>query len=116
MGFDPCNHSMKIWESIGTPTPNVGFHLGVWRFNSHTLPYFEPLGSMKCDSQASLLAPLQAFALVVSPNLGLRHWIALLDFEFKFCLEILISSQIQHYLSCHTFVFQMLLSKSFTFF
>jgi hypothetical protein len=32
MGFDPYNWSLKIQESIGTPTPKVGVHLGVWRF------------------------------------------------------------------------------------
>ncbi len=56
MGFDLCNHSLKIRESIGTPTLKVGVHLRVWRFNSHTLPYSQPARSMKCDSQASLLA------------------------------------------------------------
>jgi hypothetical protein len=65
MGFDPCNRSMKIWESIRTPTPKVGVHLGVWRFNSPTLPYFQPPGSMKCDFRASLLA-----RTFVSPYLG----------------------------------------------
>jgi hypothetical protein len=29
IGFDPCNLSLKIWESIGTPTPKVGAHLRV---------------------------------------------------------------------------------------
>jgi len=38
IGFDPCNHSLKIWESIGTPTPKVGAHLEVWGFiPSHSL-------------------------------------------------------------------------------
>jgi hypothetical protein len=23
MSFDPCNRPLKIWESIGTPTPKV---------------------------------------------------------------------------------------------
>jgi hypothetical protein len=32
MGFDPCNCLSKIWESIGTPTPRMGVHLGVWGF------------------------------------------------------------------------------------
>jgi hypothetical protein len=32
MSFDPCNCPMKIQESIGTPTPKVGTHLGVWGF------------------------------------------------------------------------------------
>jgi hypothetical protein len=29
MGFDLCNHSLKIWESIETSTPKVGAPLGV---------------------------------------------------------------------------------------
>ncbi len=38
MSFDPCNCSLKIQESIGTPTPKVGAHLEVWRFIfSHSL-------------------------------------------------------------------------------
>jgi len=32
LGFDPCNHSLNIRESIKIPTPNMGVHLGVWRF------------------------------------------------------------------------------------
>jgi hypothetical protein len=32
MGFDPCNCFLEIWKSIGTPTPKVGAHLGVWSF------------------------------------------------------------------------------------
>ncbi len=41
MSFDLYNCPLKIWESIGTPTPKVGDHLGVWRFipsHSRTLP------------------------------------------------------------------------------
>jgi hypothetical protein len=30
MGFDPYNHSLKIRESIETPTPKMWTHLGVW--------------------------------------------------------------------------------------
>jgi len=29
MGFGPYNYSLKIRESIRTPTPKVGAHLGV---------------------------------------------------------------------------------------
>jgi hypothetical protein len=36
LGFDPCNHSLNIWESIGTPPPKVEALLGVWRFIPHT--------------------------------------------------------------------------------
>jgi len=54
MGFNLYNHSLKIQDSIGTPTPKVEVHLGEWRFipsHSLTLP-----NNMKCDSRASLLA------------------------------------------------------------
>jgi hypothetical protein len=38
MSFDPYNHLLKIWESIGTLTLKVGVHLEVWRFiPSHSL-------------------------------------------------------------------------------
>jgi len=32
MGFNPCNLSLKIWESFEIPTPQVGVALGVWGF------------------------------------------------------------------------------------
>ncbi len=32
MSFDPWNHPLKIWESIGISTPKVGTRLGVWGF------------------------------------------------------------------------------------
>ncbi len=56
MGFDPCNRVLKIQESIETPTPKVGAHLGVLRFipwHSPTLPHSR---EHECVSQASLLA------------------------------------------------------------
>jgi hypothetical protein len=72
MGFDPWNFSLKVWESIGTPTPQMGAHLGMWGFNpSHflTLP-----GAQDATLWLpSWLTPLQALALVASPRLGLRH-------------------------------------------
>jgi hypothetical protein len=38
MGFDPWNYALKIWKSIGIPTPNVGVPLGVWgSLPSHSL-------------------------------------------------------------------------------
>jgi hypothetical protein len=49
LGFDPCNHSLNIWESIEIPTPNMGVHLGVWGFfpsHSFALP-----GPWECDSR-----------------------------------------------------------------
>jgi len=50
LGFDPCNYSLNIWESIGTPTPKVEAPLGVWGFiPSHfpSLPGFL-LGPQPC--------------------------------------------------------------------
>jgi hypothetical protein len=70
--FDPSNCSLKFRESIGTPSPNLGVALGVWRLppsHSPTLPGVSdvtpglPLGSH----------PYNPFALVASPKLGLRH-------------------------------------------
>jgi hypothetical protein len=63
MGFVPCNHTLKIWESIGSPTPKVGVHFGSVEVHSLTLSHTP--GSMKCDSWASLLD--QKFA---NPCLG----------------------------------------------
>jgi hypothetical protein len=53
MGFDPYNHFLKIRESIETPIPKVGAHLGVWGFIP-SLSYTPE--SMRCDSLVSLLA------------------------------------------------------------
>ncbi len=56
MGFDPCNHSLKIGESIETPTSKWEL---TWKCEcsfSHTLLHSQPLESMKCDSHASLMA------------------------------------------------------------
>jgi hypothetical protein len=42
MSFDPYNRSLKIREFIKTPTPEVGTHLGVWKFipsHSPTFPH-----------------------------------------------------------------------------
>ncbi len=66
MNFDPYNRSLKIWESIGTPTPKVGAHLGVLWVHSFTLSY--TLRNVKCDSWASFLA-----RTFVSPCLGGRE-------------------------------------------
>jgi hypothetical protein len=93
MGFDPCNCSLKIWESIGTLIHfgihlGVGTHLGMWRFirsHSPTLP-------TSWDVILRLPfwpAPLQALVLVASPRLGLRH---LLSFLITFVILDLQSS------------------------
>jgi len=42
MGFDSYNCPLKIQKSIGTLTPKMGVHLGVWRFiPSHFLHSWE---------------------------------------------------------------------------
>jgi hypothetical protein len=72
MGFDLCDCSLKIWESIETPTPKMGIHLGVWGF----IPSHSPT-----LLRAWIVTPrfpfwptyLQALALVASPRLGLWH-------------------------------------------
>jgi hypothetical protein len=69
MGFNPCNCSLKIWKSIETPIPKVGTLFGSVRVHSLTLSY--TFGSMRCDS--SWPSPLQAFAFVANPRLGLQH-------------------------------------------
>jgi len=74
MGFDPYNRSVKVQKSIGTPTPKVGVHLGLWGFlPSHfpTLP-----GAWNVTFELPFWhAPLQALALVANLSLGLRQCI-----------------------------------------
>jgi hypothetical protein len=71
MGFDPYNCSLKIWESIGIPTPKVGVQLRVWGF----IPSHFPTLLRAWDVTPKLPswpAPLQTFALVASLRLGLQ--------------------------------------------
>ncbi len=73
MGLEPCNRFLQVQESIGTPTPKVGAHLGVWGFiPSHSLTF--PGAWDVTPELPSWSAPLQALALVVSPRLGLRQY------------------------------------------
>jgi hypothetical protein len=79
MGFDPWNCSLKVRDSIWTPTPKVGTHLGVWGFipsHSPTLPRAWNV----TPELPSWPAPLQALALVASPRLGLRHMFSTIKF------------------------------------
>ncbi len=66
MSFDPCNHSLKIWESIGISIPQVGAHLGMcWECGGsfpHTFPHSQ-------EHEMWLLASLLARTFA-SPNLG----------------------------------------------
>jgi len=72
LGFDPYNHFLNIRESTRTPTPNMGVHLGVWRFfPSHSFALIE---HENVTPRLSLGPhPCKPFALVVSPRLGLRQ-------------------------------------------
>jgi hypothetical protein len=59
MGFDPCNHALKIWESIWESNSHNGSSLGSVRVHSFTL--FALPGA--CDvtpGPPSWLATLQA--------------------------------------------------------
>jgi hypothetical protein len=68
----PWNCSLKIWESMGSPTPKVGVHLGVWGFiPSHSPTLLEAWNVIL--GLHSWPAPSQALALVVSPRLRLWH-------------------------------------------
>jgi hypothetical protein len=73
MGFDPCNHLLKIQKFVGTLTPKMGVHLGVWGFipsHSFTLPRALDV----TPRLPSWFATLQALALVMNLRLGLRHY------------------------------------------
>ncbi len=70
LSFDPYNHSLKIWESIRTPTPKVEALLEVRRF----IPAHFPTLPGACGMTPRLhswLTTLQALIFVVSPKLGL---------------------------------------------
>ncbi len=72
MGCEPCNHSLKIQEFIGTSTPKVGAHLEVRGFISSHFPTLQ--GEWNVTPKLhSWPTPSQALALVVSPRLRLRH-------------------------------------------
>jgi hypothetical protein len=76
MDFHPYNCFLKIQESIETPTPKVGVHLGVWRF----IPSHSPMLLRTWDVTPWLPSwptPLQTLTLVPSARLGLQHIILL---------------------------------------
>jgi hypothetical protein len=51
MGFDSYNRPLKIRDSIGTPIPKMGVHLGVWGFMpSHS---FALLGALDVTPRLS---------------------------------------------------------------
>jgi hypothetical protein len=65
------NRPLKIWESMGIPTPKVGVHLGVWGFilsHSPTLPWTWNV-TLWLHSWPT---PLQTLAFVTTLALGLQ--------------------------------------------
>ncbi len=98
--FDPSNCSMKFRESTGTPSPNLGVALGVWRLTPSHSPTL--LGVSDVTPMLPLGPhPCNPFALVASPKLGLRHgelrqlqvWS---DIEVESMVEWLCSVQMVH--------------------
>jgi hypothetical protein len=72
IGFDLCNHSLKIQESIGTLIPKMGAHLGMWGFIPSHFPTF--IGAWNVTpGLPSWPAPLQTLTLVVNLRLRLQH-------------------------------------------
>jgi hypothetical protein len=86
--FDPCNCSLQIWKSIGTPIPKVGAHLGVWRF---ILSLSYTLGNIRCASRASLL-----FCFLASLCLGHEPEVKVVTFEEFHCAIARIMKQVTH--------------------
>jgi hypothetical protein len=99
MNFDPCNHLLKIWKSIGTPIPQMGVHLGVWGFiPSHSFAL--PGAWNVTPGLPSWPTTLQVLALVASPRLGLwQIWVKSLISKF-----ISIQMHFVHYLCIYLFL------------
>jgi hypothetical protein len=73
MGYDPWNFSMKLQESIETPTPKMGTHLGVWGF----VPSHSPALPRAWDVTPRLPswhALLQSLTLDTNPRLRLQQF------------------------------------------
>jgi hypothetical protein len=83
MNFDLCNCSLKIQESIGTPIPKVGTHLGVCGFIPSHPPTLLRVWNV-IRGLHSWPTPLQALALVASPRLGLRQYMWQLFLQANF--------------------------------
>ncbi len=80
LSFDPCNHSLKIRESIKTLIPKVEVPLGVWGFIPSHFPTL-PGACSVIPGFPSWPATLQALALVANLRLGLQQlWIPLWKF------------------------------------
>jgi hypothetical protein len=97
MSFDPCNHALKIRESIWDSNSHNGSSFGSVRVHSLTL--FCTLGSTRCNCRASLLARnLASLCLGREPKarvttekmLQVGGW-SIVFFTFKACI-MLVSS------------------------
>jgi len=59
MNFDPSNYFLKIWNSIGIPTPKVGIHLGMCglilsHYLTHSTHTF-PCPCLGCEPKAKVM-------------------------------------------------------------
>jgi hypothetical protein len=74
MSFDPWNRSLNFLESIKTPTPKVGDHLGMCGLIPSHFPTFLWTWDVtrKLHSRPT---PLQALVLIASLRLGSQHCI-----------------------------------------
>jgi hypothetical protein len=72
MGFDPCNCTLKIRESVWDSNYEHGSSFGSVRVHSLTLFAF-PGACDVTPGPLSRLTTLQPLTLVVSPRLGLQH-------------------------------------------
>jgi hypothetical protein len=84
MGFNPYNCSLKIQESIETPTLKVGVRMGMWGFIHSHFPTL--LGAWNVTSDLHFwLAPSQSLVLVVNPKLGLWQKLVIIVLKFQLC-------------------------------
>ncbi len=84
MSFDPCNCSLKIQESTGTPTPKVGVPLGVWGFvPSH---FFALSGAWNVTPGLPFwLAFLQALCLGCKPKARVATQYDVMEYLWNHC-------------------------------
>ncbi len=91
MSFDPYNCPLKVWESIGTPTPKMGAHLGVWGFiPSHPLTF---LGAWNVTPGLMLGLHLASRCFGHKPKARVATWIHAIIFiihKWKKCDRVWI--------------------------
>jgi hypothetical protein len=82
LNFDFCNRFLKIWESIGSPTPKVEAPLGVWGFIPSHFPTLSGTWGVT-HGLPSWPTTLQALALVASPRPRLQTYLIIYFTAFK---------------------------------